>query len=124
MTFTRINLIILFVIIAGIRGNCAGVGDVTYRSRQANSCDTLRPWHVAYNDKYVDRICFLYRGTYDVYDNWGRIVLRGIDDSVDISSLVKGKYFINLSKEIITKDGLQEFEEKKTYHFWKVLKKP
>ncbi len=52
--------------------------------------------------KATDKIIFSEKTKYEIYDNYGKLIVKGNDISIDIKSFKKGNYFINYDNQTET----------------------
>jgi hypothetical protein len=50
--------------------------------------------------KVDDLVEFNMETMYEIYDNYGNIVLKGTEKTVDVKALSKGKYYLNFDNQM------------------------
>lgn len=61
----------------------------------------IPPVTVSPKNKVENEITFSMETMYEIYDNYGNIVKKGIGDKIDVSGLKEGVYFLNFDNQMI-----------------------
>ena len=71
--------------------------DSTNKARYSEVAEfSSQSYEVSYSPEKVKKeIIFTHTTMYEVYNMYGNIVMRGYDKTIDVSSLKKGKYYLN-----------------------------
>ncbi len=80
------------------------VKQVDYRNIQRLSPETTvlvdKPLVTLASDKVTDLLTFSQPTLFEIYDNYGRIMFKGFEDTVNVAGLKSGSYYLNFDNQM------------------------